>query len=99
MKRFGEIIRAARIKKGLTLQDVANKIDGCKSYMSMLENGKSGPPRPPMVRTLAKALGIGNRMLQAIAHAQKAPEEVRKEFEWYTDKMAWTEQREPAAIS
>ena len=85
---FGERIRIARVLRDLTLEEVGNAIDCKKGYLSGIESGKMNPPRPPTVKAIAKYFGLNPEFLLALAHAEKAPEEVRDLFlEFVEDKF------------
>ena len=44
MKEFGEIVKGLRIKRGLSLESVADQIGVTKGYVSQIERRKTGNP-------------------------------------------------------
>lgn len=54
---IGPIIRAARLKSGLTQGDLAKKIGSPQSYISLLENGRTGALLETRIR-LAEELSL-----------------------------------------
>ena len=77
MQEFGELIRSMRKAKGLTLEEVAQKVGTKKGYISGIENSKVNPPAPDKVRKLAKVLGGSPLLFLLLATIQKAPAEIR----------------------
>ena len=77
MKQFGEVIRAARKKRGLTLEALARKIRSHKGYVSGMENGKVNPGSTKLVANLAGVLGFKKEDLILRAYVDKAPGEIR----------------------
>lgn len=56
MNRFGETIRNLRTAQGLGLRETATKIGISPAYLSRIERGKESPPRPEIIKALAKTL-------------------------------------------
>jgi transcriptional regulator with XRE-family HTH domain len=56
MKDFGETIRELRIAQDLGLRETASKVGISPAYLSRIERGKESPPRPEIVKQLAKLL-------------------------------------------
>ena len=54
---FGEILRAYRLEKQLTQEQLSERVDVLRSFISSLENG-TRQPSLDMVLRLAKALDI-----------------------------------------
>jgi transcriptional regulator with XRE-family HTH domain len=55
-KSFGEFLRARRLEKALTIDQLATLVDKSKTYLSLVENGKRGPT-PGLIERLADVLG------------------------------------------
>ncbi len=55
---FGEYIKAKRIEKGITLRDMAAKLDIAPSYMSDIEKGRRYAPDKDKLNEIAKILVI-----------------------------------------
>jgi transcriptional regulator with XRE-family HTH domain len=56
MKAFGETIRDLRVAQDLGLRETAGLIGISPAYLSRIERGKEPPPRPEVIKTLAKTL-------------------------------------------
>jgi transcriptional regulator with XRE-family HTH domain len=76
-KQFGELLRNARCGLSLTLDIVAKRAGTSKGYLSGIESGKVKPPRPAMLRKIARALRLDTealliaRELEGLVHARK----------------------------
>lgn len=77
MQRFGDIVRAARLAKGMTLEGLAEKAWTNKGYISGIENKVVNPPSPALVKRLAHALKLKPFDLMVVAATEKLPREVR----------------------
>lgn len=56
MKNFGETIRDLRVAQDLGLRETATKVGISPAYLSRIERGKERPPRPEVIKVLAKVL-------------------------------------------
>lgn len=56
MKNFGETIRNLRVAQDLGLRETASKVGISPAYLSRIERGKERPPRPEIIKDLAKLL-------------------------------------------
>ena len=56
MKNFGETLRDLRVAQGLGLRETATKVGISPAYLSRIERGKERPPRPEVIKVLAKVL-------------------------------------------
>ncbi|MCI2975628.1 MAG: helix-turn-helix domain-containing protein [Ferrimicrobium sp.] len=56
MNSFGETVRDLRVAQDLGLRETASKIGISPAYLSRIERGKERPPRPEVVKALAKEL-------------------------------------------
>ena len=56
MKNFGETIRDLRVAQDLGLRETATKIGLSPAYLSRIERNKERPPRPEVIKALAKVL-------------------------------------------
>ncbi|SBW01077.1 hypothetical protein KL86DPRO_11894 [uncultured delta proteobacterium] len=54
---FGEVLRAYRLEKQFTQEQLSERVDVLRSFISSLENG-TRQPSFEMIFRLAKALGI-----------------------------------------
>ena len=68
---FAHYLRSIREKKGLTLQDVAEKTNLSKSYINRIENGERKAPSLPVIEALAKCFGVSVAELSNIASKDK----------------------------
>lgn len=56
MRNFGETIRDLRVAQDLGLRETANKVGISPAYLSRIERGKERPPRPEVIKELARIL-------------------------------------------
>ncbi|GKT09780.1 helix-turn-helix transcriptional regulator [Desulforhabdus sp. TSK] len=56
MKKFGETIRELRNAQGLGLRETAVKVGISPAYLSRIERDKESPPRPEIIKGLARLL-------------------------------------------
>lgn len=77
---FGRKVRKARIDRGWTVEQMMDKASMSRPYLNMIERGGVAPPSPKVIRRIARALRMSERHLLALAHAQKAPRQVRDLF-------------------
>jgi transcriptional regulator with XRE-family HTH domain len=57
-KRLSTVIRKLREERGLTQAEVAERADVTKQYVTMLERGARKTPSLPVLKRIAKALGV-----------------------------------------
>ncbi len=56
MKNFGEILRDLRVAQDLGLRETATKVGISPAYLSRIERSKERPPRPEVIKELARVL-------------------------------------------
>ena len=56
MSTFGETLRQLRIAQDLGLRETASKVGISPAYLSRIERGKELPPKPDIIKALARAL-------------------------------------------
>jgi transcriptional regulator with XRE-family HTH domain len=56
-RAFGEVVREMREAQGLGLRVVAERLGISPAYLSRIERGKERPPKPELVKKIAKLLG------------------------------------------
>lgn len=56
MNNFGETLRDLRVAQDLGLREAAGKVGISPAYLSRIERGKERPPRPEVIKSLAKVL-------------------------------------------
>lgn len=56
MKTFGETIRELRVAQDFGLRETAVKVGISPTYLSRIERGKESPPRPEIIKAIAKVL-------------------------------------------
>jgi len=56
MKNFGETIRDLRVAQDLGLRETATIVGISPAYLSRIERGKERPPRPEVIKAIAKLL-------------------------------------------
>jgi transcriptional regulator with XRE-family HTH domain len=63
--RFGQLLRSARMDRGMTLQEVSSKSEISVTYLSDLERGKLTNPTLETLRRVASALRVSlNELLE-----------------------------------
>jgi transcriptional regulator with XRE-family HTH domain len=67
MKNFGETIRELRLAQDLGLRETAAKVGISPAYLSRIERGKETPPRPEVIKELAKLLAADPDVLFRVA--------------------------------
>ena len=75
MKNFGETIRDLRIAQDFGLRETAIKVGISPAYLSRIERCKERPPRPEIIKELAKVLAADPDVLFRLA-ASTDPEVV-----------------------
>ena len=66
-KLFGEVLRAYRLEKQLTQEQLSERVDVIRAFISALENG-TRQPSLAMILRLAKALDIKpGKLVDAVA--------------------------------
>ena len=58
MKIGAEILRTQRMRKAMTQKELAAAAGVSYITISRIENGQSGPVKPPTLRKLSTALGV-----------------------------------------
>jgi phage repressor protein C with HTH and peptisase S24 domain len=89
---FGQEVRLARTKRGMTLDGLSAATGMAKSYLSQIETGFAPPPRDDKVRKIAEALGLDGNGLVARAHFSQLPEEVKARVERLREVFDSTEE-------
>src|SRR4051794_30542224 len=56
-RAFGEVVREMREAQGQGLRVVAERLGISPAYLSRIERGKERPPKPGLVKKIAKLLG------------------------------------------
>ena len=70
---FGEEVRRARQRRGMTLDGLSQATGMAKSYLSQIETGYAPPPRDEKIRKIAEALGLDAPALLLRAHLSELP--------------------------
>lgn len=79
---FGQVIRQKRKELRLTLDEVAAKTGFSKPYLSTIETGRvKNPPSDELICKLEKILKFKSGYLLYLAHKEKIPADIRREFE------------------
>ncbi|MBC7782441.1 MAG: helix-turn-helix domain-containing protein [Burkholderiales bacterium] len=79
MESIGKKIRRARLRLGLTLDELAGRSSISKPYLSLIETGRvSNPPSDPKLRSLEQTLGFTTGELVGQAHLMRTPRDVRE---------------------
>lgn len=77
MRRFGQIIRKARMEKKYSLSKLANLVLTYKGYICQIESGKLNPPSPKMVDRLCIVLDLNFQDMMALSIFEKLPKGFR----------------------
>lgn len=77
---LGQAIRNARLREGLTLIALADRIGCAKSYLSAVENGHKGPPSTSLLQRMEHALTLEPGSLTRLADWNQTPHSVRQEL-------------------
>jgi len=79
---LGQIIRDRREELRFTLDEVAARTGFSKPYLSTIETGKvNNPPSDTLLCKLEEVLEFDPGPLQRIAHIDRMPPDIRKEYE------------------
>lgn len=73
---FGSFLRKTRKSRGMTLEELGNKVDLSKSYLANIENGRRNVPSPEVLQKLSEALCIEHKDLMIRAGYIKEDEVV-----------------------
>jgi transcriptional regulator with XRE-family HTH domain len=57
---FANYLKQIRTSKKITLVELANAAGTSNSYLSQLENSKRNPPKPELLKNIAKGLSLNN---------------------------------------
>lgn len=78
--RVGELIRAARSARRLSLGVLGDMVGCTKSYLSAIENGRKGPPGEALLEGLEQALGLSDGALRDAARWETTPADIRARY-------------------
>jgi phage repressor protein C with HTH and peptisase S24 domain len=79
---LGQIIRDKREQLDLTLDEVSNRVGFSKPYLSTIETSKvKNPPSDELLRRLEKVLKFERGLLLHMAHMERMPSDIRREYE------------------
>jgi HTH-type transcriptional regulator, competence development regulator len=56
MRNFGDTLRELRVAQKMGLRETAVAVDISPSYLSRIERNKENPPKPEVIKALAKIL-------------------------------------------
>jgi transcriptional regulator with XRE-family HTH domain len=81
-KDLGSVLRAARLRKGLSLRQVETRTSISNGYLSQLETGKTAQPSPHILRKLSDLYGVAYASIMTAAGyaGQSEASEVRDLF-------------------
>ncbi|MEM7628734.1 MAG: S24 family peptidase [Planctomycetota bacterium] len=78
---LGAVIRARRSALRLSLAEVGDRVACAKSYLSLIETGRKGPPSDDIIERLEGALSLPAGRLVRLAALERTPEPVRRDLE------------------
>lgn len=67
---FSSYLKETRQDKKMTLKELAKKSDTSDSYLSQLENNRRNPPKPQLLKSIAKALSKGDNKEAALIYGR-----------------------------
>lgn len=73
MPTLRDLVRTARLARGMTQDDLAEVVDMSQRWLSDVEAGKIKRPRPEVARRLADVLGLDLADLYAAWHVTVMP--------------------------
>jgi SOS-response transcriptional repressor LexA len=81
MTLLGEAIRKHRVERAMTLAQLAEHAGCSKAYLSGIETGRvANPPSEPILRAIARALGLAPETLTRLADWQRTPAPIRADL-------------------
>jgi transcriptional regulator with XRE-family HTH domain len=80
LQTFGSRVKELRKARGMTLEEVAQKVGTHKGYVSGIELGRVRPPSAKFVSKFARVFSIDERELHRLACVEKAPPQIRGEL-------------------
>lgn len=64
LRQFGDLVREARLRHGLSAYELAARIKRQPSFLSRLENGQNAnPPEPAVLKALTNVLGLSRKQM------------------------------------
>jgi len=69
MNSFGETLRELRVAQQLGLRETAGKVSISPAYLSRIERGMERPPRPEVIKDLARVLAADPDVLFRLSSA------------------------------
>jgi transcriptional regulator with XRE-family HTH domain len=85
VSRFGDLVKASRLDRGLTLEAVAKAIGSHKGYISGIETGNVNPPSLKLIKKYALLFDHDLRTLVLLAWVDKAPVILREDAERFLE--------------
>jgi transcriptional regulator with XRE-family HTH domain len=73
---FGTLLRTRRNERGLTLEDVAVRVELSVPHLSRIERDRENPPRDEIIERLAEIIGIPADDL--FAEARRLPPDLKE---------------------
>ncbi|WP_127752674.1 helix-turn-helix transcriptional regulator [Devosia sp. 1566] len=74
---FGALLRTRRNERGLTLEDVAVRVELSLPHLSRIERDRENPPRDEIIEKLAATIGIPADDL--FAEARRLPPDLKEQ--------------------
>jgi transcriptional regulator with XRE-family HTH domain len=74
---FGTLLRTRRNERGLTLEDVATKVELSVPHLSRIERDRENPPRDEIIEKLAGIIGMPADDL--FAEAKRLPADLKQD--------------------
>lgn len=80
---FGKLLKELRIKKGLAMRELARRSGVSQAYISQIEKGERGVPKPDVIFKLAPHLDISySKLMNAAGYIVKDDDFTEEEIEF-----------------
>ena len=81
VRTFASKLRQRRLRFGLSLAELADRVGCAKSYLSSIENGHKGPPADNLIENIEQALSFQPGELFESARWDQTPEPIKQDIE------------------
>jgi transcriptional regulator with XRE-family HTH domain len=86
---LGQTLRSLRMDKGITLREMARRLDLTPTYVSLIEQNRASPPTEERIRQIGQILQLSEEQVdQLIAMAGRVPEDLHKMYDEHPHALA-----------